>query len=247
VTVTDDGRGDPDLITFQPDLAAPMVHREELLGVIAIRAPRLRQTRGKEVMRLIGQMGGFTLHSLATYMSMKSAVDVDPLTGLFNKRVLNRRLEDMVLEARSSGSPFGIFLFDIDHFKNYNDANGHVAGDRLLQMLSRVARDNARTDDILGRFGGEEFLLIVPGAGQREIASTAHHLRRAIEAFDFPFGNLQPLGRLTVSGGAACFPEDGKDATALLREADAALYRAKRAGRNQVATAAAGVVSNGAD
>ena len=133
-----------------------------------------------------------------------------------------------------------VFLFDIDHFKNYNDVNGHVAGDHLLRLLSHLVADNIRADDVFGRFGGEEFLLVLPNRTLGEASRLAEMLRQEIEGYQFPYGEWQPLGRLTVSGGVAAYPDNAQNAADLLRTADAALYDAKKAGRNQVREAGEG-------
>ena len=210
------------------------------MGVVALSRPGKAQARAKAILRLIAQMGAFTLNNMATFVEMKSAADVDPLTGIFNKRVLNYRLGRMLMEAEKSGGQVAIFLFDIDHFKNYNDVNGHVAGDHLLRLLSHLVADNIRADDVFGRFGGEEFLVILPDRSLEEAGRLADMLRQEIEGYQFPYGEWQPLGRLTVSGGVAAFPDHAQNAADLLRAADAALYEAKKAGRNQVRSAGAG-------
>ena len=222
------------LAGFPVHLAAAMVQDDRTMGVVALSRPGKAQTRAKAILRLIAQMGAFTLNNMATFVEMKSAADVDPLTGIFNKRVLNYRLGRMLMEAEKGGGEVAIFLFDIDHFKNYNDVNGHVAGDHLLRLLSHLVADNIRADDVFGRFGGEEFLLILPDRSLEEAGRLAEVLRREIEGYQFPYGEWQPLGRLTVSGGVAAFPENAQNAADLLRAADAALYDAKKAGRNQV-------------
>ncbi len=131
-------------------------------------------------------------------------------------------------------------LRGIDHFKNYNDANGHIAGDHLLRLLSHLVTDNIRTDDVFGRFGGDDFLLILPDRSLRQAGPLSENLRQEIENYRFPCGEGQPLGRLTVSGGVAAFPENAANATDLLRAADAALYDAKGAGRNRIRSAGEG-------
>jgi diguanylate cyclase (GGDEF)-like protein len=130
-----------------------------------------------------------------------------------------------------------VFLFDIDHFKAYNDGNGHVAGDRLLQELAGLVERRIRRDDIFGRFGGEEFLLVMPDTAREQALAAANKLREAIARQEFPFFDTQPLGHLSISGGVASYPSNGSDAEALIRAADAALYEAKGSGRNRVLAA----------
>ena len=225
------------IAAFRPDMAAPMNIDEKTLGVVALRRPDRQKPYGIDVFRVIAQMGAFALNNLAAYTEVKSVADVDPLSKIWNKGVLGFRLGEVVFEAEENKSNISLFLFDIDHFKNYNDVNGHVAGDRLLQLLARLVKEQTRIDDIFGRFGGEEFLLILPGKTKSQARITGEKIRATIESYDFPFGDKQPFGKLTISGGIAGFPEDGRNSSELLRAADQALYQAKRAGRNRVLAA----------
>ncbi|MCP5120466.1 MAG: diguanylate cyclase, partial [bacterium] len=131
----------------------------------------------------------------------------DGLTLLLNKRRFMEQLGLMINRAEKHAQPLGVFIFDIDHFKNYNDVNGHVAGDHLLRLLSHLVADNIRAEDVFGRFGGEEFLLILPDRSLDEASHLSEKLRQEIEGYQFPYGEWQPLGRLTVSGGVAAFPD----------------------------------------
>ena len=142
-------------------------------------------------------------------------------------------------DSTAPGSP--VFLFDIDHFKNYNDQNGHIAGDQALRLLAQLVRDSVRADDIFGRFGGEEFLLIMPGRTPAQAMSAASNIRQRIATLRLPVRRRQPMGRVTISGGVATFPDDAQDAVELLLAADNALYRAKQAGRNKVLRAETGL------
>jgi diguanylate cyclase (GGDEF)-like protein len=223
------------------DVAAPMIHNSETLGVIALSRPQRHHPREKEMLQIIAQIGAQSWNSLTAYRNVKVAADVDELTGIFNKRALKFRLSELVYESRQNGGRASVFLFDIDHFKNYNDKNGHIAGDQALRLLAQLVRDTVRADDIFGRFGGEEFLLIMPGRTAAQAMSAAGNIRQRIANYDFPFGENQPMGRVTVSGGVATFPDDSQDAVELLLSADNALYRAKQAGRNKVFRAESGV------
>jgi diguanylate cyclase (GGDEF)-like protein len=222
-------------------VAAPMVHDAETLGVIAISRPQRHHPQEKEMMQMIASLGAITWNNLTSYRDVKVAADIDELTGIYNKRALKFRLSELVYGARQHGTRVAVFLFDIDHFKSYNDQNGHIAGDQALRVLAQLVRDSVRADDIFGRFGGEEFLLIMPGRSPAQAMSAATNIRLRIERYDFPFGESQPLGRVSVSGGVATFPDDAQDAVELLLAADSALYRAKQAGRNKVFRAETGL------
>ena len=224
---------------FRVDLAAPLMARDEILGVLALHRPERPVPLAKEVLALLAQLGAQSLDSETALAKMKSVAQVDPLTGIYNKRVLNYRLGELVYEAEALGRPLSIFLFDIDHFKNYNDTNGHVAGDQVLRQLARLVKDELRNEDIFGRFGGDEFLLILPGRDNAVAEMVATMLCDRIQGFEFPFSDRQPLGKLTISGGVASFPGDARNSLEdLVKTADTALYSAKRTGRNRVLTVA---------
>jgi diguanylate cyclase (GGDEF)-like protein len=218
----------------QPDVVAPMIFNEEVLGVIAVEGLRRGTTEAKDVLRLLAQVGAVSVHTLAKYTEMKATASIDGLTGIFNKRYLAHRLGEEIRRAMDQVSSVSVFIFDVDHFKHYNDRNGHVSGDRLLQKLARLVQENVRQDSIFGRYGGEEFLLILPGTSRAGALAAAENVRGTIAAHEFPFGFDQPLGLVSISGGVAECPEDGRDAATLVRAADDALYQAKRGGRNRV-------------
>ena len=222
-------------------VAAPMVHDAEALGVLAISRPQRYHPQQKEMMEAIASLGALAWNNLTVYGKVKIAADVDELTNIYNKRALKFRLSEYVYRARERGARISVFLFDIDNFKHYNDNNGHIAGDQALRVLAQLVQDTVRADDVFGRFGGEEFLLIMPGRSPAQALSAATNILQRIERYDFPFGKGQPLGRVTVSGGVATFPDDAQDAVELLLSADAALYRAKQSGRNRVFRAETGL------
>jgi diguanylate cyclase (GGDEF)-like protein len=219
---------------FQFDVVAPMVVKEEVVGVIGVEGTKRTLTEAKDILRLLAQLGAASMHAQAQYSEMKASASLDGLTGIYNKRFVTERLAEEMRHAVERSSPLSIFIFDLDNFKHYNDRNGHVAGDMLLQGLARLVRDNLRKDGVFGRYGGEEFLIVFPNATRSQALAAAENLRQTIAAHEFSFGNCQPLGFVSISGGVAECPLDGVDAATLVRAADEALYEAKRAGRNRV-------------
>jgi diguanylate cyclase (GGDEF)-like protein/PAS domain S-box-containing protein len=161
----------------------------------------------------------------------------DDLTGLFNRRYLEERLDQELRRARRSGTPLAVLLLDLDRFKEVNDQHGHAAGDVLLARFARLLQETVRADDVVARYGGEEFTVILPSAGAREALKVAEKVRRLTQRLSLEAGERR-LGTVTVSVGIAAHPDCGDSPEELLEAADRALYRAKREGRNRVVTAA---------
>lgn len=164
----------------------------------------------------------------------------DPLTRLYNYGFFRERLEIELERARHTGDLVSLAMFDIDHFKHFNDVHGHQEGNVVLQTVAEILRDTGRRGDIVARYGGEEFVALLYGASREEAGRFAETAREGIEAFTFPGGETQPLGRVTVSGGVATFPSDAAGDEALIRAADSSLYLAKETGRNRILAAAQG-------
>lgn len=156
----------------------------------------------------------------------------DPLTGLYNRLYLDDALERELLRSRRSGQPIGLVMAELDRFKRVNDTHGHLAGDRVLQEFAQLLSKYSRASDICCRFGGEEFLLILPEMSKDKAVERANRMREALAALEIRYGTSTL--RVTASFGVASFPDDGSAADALVAAADNALYAAKAAGRNCV-------------
>jgi diguanylate cyclase (GGDEF)-like protein/PAS domain S-box-containing protein len=156
----------------------------------------------------------------------------DPLTDLFNRRYLEETLERELTRCLREELPLSVILMDLDFFKTINDTHGHKAGDIMLQAMARLLQASTRGEDIACRYGGEEFVVILPSAAPMHGIARAESWRRTFEALRLPYENH--VLRATVSCGIATFPLHGTDSDALLRAADQALYEAKAEGRNRV-------------
>ena len=151
----------------------------------------------------------------------------DSLTGLDNHRELMRRLDKEEARCKRERRSFSVLVGDVDHFKQYNDAFGHPAGDEVLKTISDIMRESARAADCVARYGGEEFVVLMPNTGPVDALEMAEHIRARVAAKKF-------TGRkMTLSIGVATFPEDADNAEALISIADEALYQAKREGRDR--------------
>jgi diguanylate cyclase (GGDEF)-like protein len=173
------------------------------------------------------------------HQQLRAAAQSDPKTGLLNAVAWQREAERWVRRARRLSVSAAILLVDIDHFKRVNDTYGHLTGDDLLSATASTLGQHVRACDVLGRFGGEEFVAVLPGAGQQEACHIAERLRGRVREIAVPArGAAAPddTVAITVSIGVAALGLDGEDLFELLAAADAALYRAKKSGRDRVCT-----------
>jgi diguanylate cyclase (GGDEF)-like protein len=178
---------------------------------------------------------GFQRQLVEAREALRAQAIRDALTGLFNRRYLEEALTREMRRAQHGKGCLTVLMFDLDHFKKFNDAHGHPAGDDLLKQIGALIDARIRREDVACRYGGEEFVLIMPGAPLATGARRGEELRLAIAETEVEH-NGKRLPASTISVGVASFPEDAATAEELLHAADTALYRAKVAGRNRVVT-----------
>ena len=158
----------------------------------------------------------------------------DPLTGLGNRKYFDRSIDAAVQNALANGEPLTLLMFDIDHFKSFNDSYGHLTGDQVLRLVGMSLKQNIKGQDITARYGGEEFAVVLPNTALRQALTVADHIRRAVMAKELKKKSTgEILGRVTISVGVSML-KPGDDTDALIERADACLYAAKRNGRNRV-------------
>ena len=158
----------------------------------------------------------------------------DPLTGLGNRKYFDRSLDTAVANALSTGEPLSLLMFDIDHFKAFNDSYGHLTGDQVLRLVGMSLKQSIKGQDITARYGGEEFAVVLPNTALRQALTVADHIRRAVMSKELKKKSTgEILGRVTISVGVSML-KAGDDTDSLIERADACLYAAKRAGRNRV-------------
>lgn len=160
---------------------------------------------------------------------------IDELTQLYNYRYFMTLLEQELSRAKRYHAPLSLVIFDVDDFKYYNDNNGHLAGNKALKQLARLVSKSIRDVDILARFGGEEFALLLPETNKEGAMIIANRICKAVRSAKFTYASKQPLKCFSVSGGLATFLVDAVTTEDLMRFADQALYRAKDWGKNQIA------------
>jgi two-component system cell cycle response regulator len=207
----------------------------QLNRIMALAGPSVTQS-AREHRGFLGQVAGQALIVTENARLFDRVRDLslrDGLTGLYNHRHSMEVVEDEFERASRYGTPLSLLMIDLDHFKTFNDDNGHLAGDAALKTVGRLLSEALRAVDTLGRYGGEEFVSVLPQTGDEAARLIAERLRRIVESHDF--GSGPSPRRITTSIGVACHPGSGaRSAVELLQQADLALYRAKEAGRNRV-------------
>jgi diguanylate cyclase (GGDEF)-like protein len=216
-------------------IAVPLSPGEESGGLVAFRraggAP-LDADQARLVESVAAQ-ASMAIANARLHQKMVRLSQSDALTGAHNRRSLFARLDLEVERCRRFENPMALALVDVDRFRQYNEAFGHAAGDAILKRVAGILAGAVRKVDLVARYGGEEFAVVLARADRAAALETAEKLRAAVEAAAIPHGAAE-AGRVTISVGVAVFPGDGGDVGALTDSADAALYAAKRAGRNAV-------------
>jgi diguanylate cyclase (GGDEF)-like protein len=220
-------------------LCMPLVAQGTSLGVLHVASEPagelLSPARQRVAETVAGQLG-LGLANVQLREILRSQSIHDPLTGLFNRRYMEETLEREVHRARRGRQPMALLMMDVDGFKQQNDAFGHDAGDAVLRQMAALFQAKLRREDIACRYGGEEFVLVLPDASVESAARRAEQLRVAVKEMRVAHNDLV-IGPTTVSIGVAAFPDHAGTSTGLLKAADAALYEAKRTGRDRVSVA----------
>jgi diguanylate cyclase (GGDEF)-like protein len=218
-------------------IVAPIIHAERLQGIIAIGEKLYGRNFSQtdfELFHVLVNIISISIGNALNYEEVKNLSLTDGMTGLHNYRYFAIRLKEELNRARRNKTRVSLLILDIDHFKNYNDTLGHQAGDEALRALGKVLKNTVRDEDVVSRYGGEEFCIILPGSSKESMRKLGERVRRMIEDFNFYKERVQPTGKLTVSLGGSTFPDDTEDLEILVQRADEALYHAKNLGRNQL-------------
>lgn len=183
---------------------------------------------------ILGALDEVKIMDASSYIETAQLAVTDGLTGVFNHRYFQDRLLRDINRAREENLSLSLLMIDIDYFKQYNDINGHIAGDVALKEVGAVLRSNLKKDDLVARYGGEEFAVILAGLVREQAKHVAERIRTVLAGMAFPNEKVLPGGNLTISIGLAECPRDATERGELIAAADRALYKAKRSGRNRV-------------
>ncbi len=219
-------------------LCIPMIAQSETLGLFYLstnNSTALPDAK-RQIARTVAEQVALAIANLNLRESLQYQSIRDPLTGLYNRRYLEEVLTQEIARGQRRQHPIGVVMVDVDHFKRFNDTYGHDVGDYVLQTIGAILKQSVRGSDIPCRYGGEEMTLILPESSLEVTSIKAEGIREAIAKLTLAY-NGQHLGNLTISLGIAGFPKHGTTGTSVIQAADAALYRAKAAGRNQVVIA----------
>ena len=219
-------------------LCIPMIAQGEALGLFYLSAETqdaLPETK-QQLARTVAEQVALALANLHLRETLQHQSIRDPLTGLFNRRYLEESLQQEISRAQRYQRSIGVIMMDVDHFKQFNDTYGHETGDHVLQTIGKLLKESVRGSDIACRYGGEEIVLVLSESTLPDTQARAESIREAISKLRI-HQNGKILDTLTASFGVSSFPQHGAIGSALVQAADAALYRAKAAGRNQVVAA----------
>jgi diguanylate cyclase (GGDEF)-like protein/PAS domain S-box-containing protein len=231
---------------IEPYLCIPLVVQSELLGLmwmaldvpagqVADQAARLRDRQQLAV--TLSEQIALSLSNIRLRENLRQQTIRDPLTGLYNRRFLEESLNREMARCKRKGTVFAVLMMDLDHFKRFNDTFGHDAGDSVLRSFSQALQENTREGDIACRFGGEEFVLVMPDTDLAGASTRAERILTAVRRLHVTY-NDKLLGPITTSIGLAMYPQDGTTTKTIIRSVDRALYEAKGAGRDQLVLAA---------
>jgi diguanylate cyclase (GGDEF)-like protein len=217
-----------------PVLFVPLRQRQRTHGYLAVYRSQGAARFGPEHVRLATFLGAWltlALDNLRLSESVERLAVTDDLTQVYNYRFLKTALRREIKRAGRFSQQLSIVMMDVDNLKAYNDRNGHMRGSLLLREIAGLFVQQVRSWDLVAKYGGDEFTLILPQTGVDGASVVAERMRAAVAAHTFP---LAATGSITISLGIAVFPDDAGDAMGLIRASDLALYQAKRNGRNRV-------------
>jgi len=216
------------------DMIVPLRTDKGSIGILLLPGSGTGAPYGLSDLQYITRIVRFASIAIENASLFRQAT-TDRMTGLFSHHFFEKTLDEELERARRYKSTFSLLMFDIDHFKDFNDTYGHLQGDRIIREISRQLTRSVRQVDFPARYGGEEFAIILPAVDIKGAVVVAERIRRKIETFAFPSSNGGPSLHVTISVGVTEFdPETEYSPSEVVREADRALYQSKEKGRNRV-------------
>jgi diguanylate cyclase (GGDEF)-like protein len=216
-----------------PDFVAPVFGVIGIIGVLVIAGCPLSIEGERKYVSMLADLMSSSLQKDLLIESGKNSVWVDHLTGVANRLYFLQRFESEIRRTENYKQALALFLFDIDEFKKINDTHGHVSGDIVIKKVTEIVRSNTRSSDLVGRYGGDEFTVLITSTTQEQAFTYADNLRKKISDAEIRIPGHDAIIRMTISGGLAVFPTHGMSTSELIIAADYALYDAKRKGRNR--------------
>ena len=215
-------------------MIAPLFSAERLSGVFRLESGEENRYEADDLrfFSILADLASVSLENARLYRRTEELARIDELTGLFVHRIFQERLTEELTRAQGGKHPLSLLMIDIDHFKQYNDRYGHIAGDLVLRQVTQMIKGKVEAGEFACRYGGEEFTIVLPHRSRQEAASLAQTICQTIAQTDFIL--RRETTRVTLSIGVATYPEDGLFKEELLKQMDARLYQAKRLGRNRV-------------
>lgn len=241
--VTADPRYVPGLQGARSELAVPLVWEGRILGVLNVESdkPNAYGQADLDLLTTVAEQAAAAIGNARLHQQTRNLAITDPHTGLYNYRYFQEQMAAMVRDAQLSGGTCSLLMMDVDHFKKVNDTYGHPTGDALLQQVARALRECCRQEDLLFRYAGDEFAILLPEATSEVALRVAERVRDRVASYSFSTRSGRRLDfGITVSLGVATYPRDGLTPVDLVLAADTALYAAKGAGRNRVVVAGQG-------
>jgi diguanylate cyclase (GGDEF)-like protein len=215
-------------------ISAPLKHNRSRIGAIGVISSHIAEPdrESLDLFRALADQAALAIKNAREFERTQILSITDGLTGAYNYRFMVDATKKEIGRAERFGEIFSLLMIDVDSLKDYNDVHGHLKGSGVIKKVAHLTAEKLRSIDMLCKYGGDEFVVILPRAGKAGAAHAAERIRRAIDEYVFP--GERKTGKITASMGIASFPDDGRTFETLISSADKALYRAKRTGRNRI-------------